>query len=102
MGWISGVIIIIFVILYFFYVFSSYTLAKENTAIPPRATINFDNCKDTIENLDMDENYLFSGSNKKSTAHSKKNKDTKVNLISVDRNSLTPQTDINKRYYFPN
>jgi hypothetical protein len=94
MGWISGVIILIFLILYIFYVLSSYYLAKGNKEIPPKATINFDNCKDTIE--DFDENYLFSGSNKSSKGNLKKG-DTKVNLISVDRNSLTPNLNLEKK-----
>jgi hypothetical protein len=97
MGWISGVIILIFVILYVFYVVSSYYLSKGNKEIPPKATINFDNCKETIENLDFDENFMLSGSNRNSIENAKKKSNTKVNLISVDRNSLTPNMNLNNR-----
>lgn len=90
MGWISGVIILIFMVLYVAYVFSSYLLAKKNKDVPPKATINFDNCNGTIDNLDFDNKLLLSSSKK----NLDNKKDTGVNFISVDRNSLTPNIKI--------
>ena len=92
MGWISGIIILIFLIIYICYVFASYYLAKNHNSVPSMATINFGDCKDTVENLD--DNFLFSSSKKNLFPQKKK----ASNLISVDRNSLTPQFENEEKY----
>ena len=89
LGWISGVIILIFLIVYACYVSASYYLAKNHKSIPTIATINFENCKETVENIDFDENYLLSSSRKNLVDKKRPN----TNFISVDRNSLTPQNE---------
>jgi hypothetical protein len=90
MGWISGVIILIFMVLYACYVTTSYLLAKKNKKVPPKATFNFDNCNGTVDNLDFDNKLLISSSKN----NLDQRKDTGVNFISVDRNSLTPNIKI--------
>lgn len=96
MGWISGAIILIFAILYIVYVGFSYFLARNNDSTHPLATIDLDNCKDTIDNLDLHNSHLLS--NAKITAGKKK--ESRLNLISVERNSLTPQIETDRKWVF--
>lgn len=94
-GWISGIVIVIFLVLYVGYVMTSYLLARSNTSLPPKATINFDICNGTIDNLDFDNKLLFSSNKEQPKVNTNQ---TGMNFISVDRNSLTPQIEKSKKW----
>ena len=100
-GSISGLIIIIFVILYVAFVVSSYYLAKDNNDLPPKATIEIIDGKDTFDNLDegilaQDEDVQFHDSPKQDLFGFE---NYKVNVMSLERNSITP-VNYFKEYLF--
>lgn len=85
-GWISGVIILIFAVLYVIYVVASVILSRNSQLNHPLATLDLDQGKDTVENLDVHQGPLLAHSRMSAPRKSP----ARLNLISVDRTSLTP------------